>query len=72
MADLAEKMEKRIHNLEEVISMLNNETKEGRSKAQRLELNDDEIWGHMSKMQKDVGDRLELRMTEVVQWLLME
>jgi len=25
MADLAEKMEKRIHNLEEVIAMLNNE-----------------------------------------------
>lgn len=43
MADLADKMEKRIHNLEEVISLLNNETKEGRTKTQRLELNDDEI-----------------------------
>lgn len=66
MADLADKMEKRIHNLEEVISLLNNETKEGWTKTQRLELNDDEIRVHMGKMQKDVGDWLELRMTEVV------
>jgi len=29
MADLADKMEKWIHNLEEVIALLNNETKEG-------------------------------------------
>ena len=38
MTDLAEKMEKRVHNLEEVINMLNVEQKTEKEHAQRLEM----------------------------------
>ena len=72
MAELAEKMEKRVHNLEEVISMMNSEQKAEKSKTARLEINDDGLWSHMNILQKDISDKLEMRMTEVVQWLLME
>lgn len=72
MAELAEKMEWRVHNLEEVIQMMNNEQKTEKSKTARLEVNDDGLRSHMSVMQKDISDKLEMRMTEVVQRLLME
>lgn len=48
MAELAEKMEKRVHNLEEVISMMNSEQKAEKSKTARLEINDDGLWSHMN------------------------
>jgi hypothetical protein len=66
MGELAEKMEKRIHNLEEVIQMMNNESKHTQNKTARLEVNDDDIRSHMGIIQKDIGDKLEVRMTEVV------
>ena len=50
MAELAEKMEWRIHNLEDVLQLMNNEVKADWSKTSRLELNDDDIWVHMNHM----------------------
>ena len=39
MNDLAEKMEKRMHNMEEMVSLLNNENRVGKDQTQRLEVN---------------------------------
>jgi hypothetical protein len=47
MAELAEKMERRVHNLEEVISMLNNETKAEKNRTARLEINDEGLRSNM-------------------------
>lgn len=72
MSELAEKMERRVHNLEDVLQMMNNEQKAEKSKTARLEVNDDGLRVHMSVIQKDIADKLEMRMTEVVQRLLLE
>jgi predicted acetyltransferase len=70
MSDLADKMEKRLHNLEDVISMLNSEQKNEKDHTSRLEMNslknNDDFRSLMSNIQKDSGEKLEVRMTELV------
>jgi len=46
--------------------MMNSEQKQEKNWTSRLEVNDDNLRSHMGVLQKDISDKLEIRMTEVV------
>jgi hypothetical protein len=76
MGDLAEKIEKRLHNVEDVIQMLNSEQKHEKDKISHIEVNslknNEDFRDMLGHLQKDYGIKLEARMTELVSRLLGE
>lgn len=76
MGELAEKIEKRLHNVEDVIQILNSEQKMEKDKLSNVEVsslrNNEGFRDLLSNMQKDYGTKLEARMTELVSRLLTE
>lgn len=76
MGELAEKIEKRLHNVENVIQMVNSEQKVDKEKFNSFEVNslknNDDFRQMLGHLQKDYGTKLEARMTELVSRLLSE
>lgn len=76
MGELAEKIERRLHNVEDVIQVLNSEQKMEKDKFSNFEVsalrNNEGFRDLLSNMQKDYGTKLEVRMTELVSRLLSE
>jgi tetrahydromethanopterin S-methyltransferase subunit G len=76
MGELAEKIEKRLHNVEDVIHMVNSEQRNEKDKLSHHEItalkNNDEFRNMLGHLQKDYGTKLEVRMTELVSRLLNE
>ena len=76
MGDLADKIERRLHNVEDFIQLLNSETKYGKDKMNHFEVsalrNNDDFRDMLGQLQRDYGTKLEVRMTELVSRLLNE
>ena len=76
MGELAEKIEKRLHNVEDVIQLLNSEQRTEKDKFTNFEVNflknNDGFREMLGHIQKEYGTKLEVRMTELVSRLLNE
>jgi hypothetical protein len=76
IGELAEKIEKRLHNVEDVVHDINSEQKYEKNKFNHFEVvslkNNDEFRDMLGHLQKDYGTKLEARMTELVSRLLNE
>lgn len=76
MGELASKIEKRLHNVEDAVQMVNSEQRYDKDKLNHFEVsslkNNEEFRDMLGHMQKEYGNRLEVRMTELVSRLLNE
>lgn len=76
MGELAEKIEKRLNNIEEVMQIVNHEQKNDKNKLNHVEIstlrNSEDFRDMLMSLQKDYGIKLEARMTELVSRLLNE
>lgn len=76
MGELADKIERRLHNVEDFMQLLNSESKYGKEKMNHFEIsslkNNEDFRDMLGQLQRDYGTKLEVRMTELVSRLLSE
>jgi hypothetical protein len=76
ITEIMDKMESKLQNMEMAVQILNNEHKREKDNFSRLEVNslknNDEFKGVLGQLQQEMQGRIELKVTDLVNRLMME